>query len=354
MHSLGKLSFFTILIILITYSAKGQNQHPSGEQWYNWTDDDARHYIYEFGNPRQYEEPIIVLHGGWGAEHSYLIKPFSLLADNYRFVLYDQRGSLRSPAPDSTLTVNRMVADLEELRKELDLSEMVLAAHSMGNHLAFAYLHKHPERVKGLIAIAAPLPKMSSSMMPDMNFVKKVWPEADSTEIAGMVQSFFQDVDKRAKKELSDEGLLPESQKGTFINQMDFSELDNDKQRTQAWRISFTTVNTCDASNWRKMQGGKAFYNQQVATTLFSNGSYPKATQNFWPTLKAYEGPVRIIVGSCDLGKTGPAIWPHVSDNMPDAETTIIQDAGHNIWMDRPAAFRDEVDKAIQTIKKSN
>jgi hypothetical protein len=82
------------------------------EQWYFWTDDGVRHYAYEFGTAAGPGDTVIVLHGGWGAEHAYLIDALVPLADRHRLVLYDPRGSLRSPAPDSTVRLERLVADL--------------------------------------------------------------------------------------------------------------------------------------------------------------------------------------------------------------------------------------------------
>lgn len=41
-------------------------------------------------------DTIFVVHGGFGAEHSYLITALKDIFSEYHFVFYDQRGSLRS------------------------------------------------------------------------------------------------------------------------------------------------------------------------------------------------------------------------------------------------------------------
>jgi pimeloyl-ACP methyl ester carboxylesterase len=57
---------------------------------------------------------VIVLHGGWGAEHSYLLPAVRPLADTYRFVLYDQRGELQTPlVPPAKITYQSLVEDME-------------------------------------------------------------------------------------------------------------------------------------------------------------------------------------------------------------------------------------------------
>ena len=83
-------------------------------QWYmNTTDADGAkmsHYIAEHGVESKPGNTVIALHGGWGAEHSYLVPAIKPLASEYRFVLYDQRGSLRSPAtPPAKITYANLI-----------------------------------------------------------------------------------------------------------------------------------------------------------------------------------------------------------------------------------------------------
>ena len=50
-----------------------------------------------FGNPKS--APIIVVHGGPGADYEYL-KPLKGLSKDYRVIFYDQRGNGLSPRVD--------------------------------------------------------------------------------------------------------------------------------------------------------------------------------------------------------------------------------------------------------------
>src|SRR5690554_1304106 len=90
--------------------------------------------------------PLLVVHGGWGAEHDYLTDAFHGLESQYRLIFYDQRGSLRSPCPDSLVSVEQHIADLEALRAELAIDAPVIIGHSMGTFLAMSYLERHPHR----------------------------------------------------------------------------------------------------------------------------------------------------------------------------------------------------------------
>ena len=102
------------------------------DEWYlPSADGEARLYVWEVGRG----DPVIVLHGGFGAEHSYLYDAVRGLSDRHRFVFYDQRGSLRSPCALEAVRFEAHVADLETLRAELGLERVSLFAHSMGTVL---------------------------------------------------------------------------------------------------------------------------------------------------------------------------------------------------------------------------
>ena len=70
---------------------------------------------------------VIVLHGGPGADHGYLLPGFDTLARGRELVYYDQRGGGQSPvARDVPVGWREHVADLEALRQLWDLDRLVL------------------------------------------------------------------------------------------------------------------------------------------------------------------------------------------------------------------------------------
>ncbi len=65
--------------------------------------------------------PVVVLHGGPGAHHDYLLPGFDALARDRELIYYDQRGGGRSPvARDVSVGWREHVADLEALRRHLE------------------------------------------------------------------------------------------------------------------------------------------------------------------------------------------------------------------------------------------
>jgi proline iminopeptidase len=102
--------------------------------------------------------PTVVLHGGPGAHHDYLLPHFDALARGRELIYYDQRGGGRSPAPRETpVGWREQVADLEELRNQWQLERLILAGYSWGGLLALLYATEFPDRVHRL-ALVSPAP----------------------------------------------------------------------------------------------------------------------------------------------------------------------------------------------------
>jgi proline iminopeptidase len=83
---------------------------------------------------------LLVLHGGPGADHQYLLPQMLELADEHELVFYDQRGGGKSrtdePAP---ITWQTHVDDLAAIARELDLNPLEIIGYSWGGLLAMLY-----------------------------------------------------------------------------------------------------------------------------------------------------------------------------------------------------------------------
>jgi proline iminopeptidase len=83
---------------------------------------------------------LLVLHGGPGASHDYLLPQMLELASDHRLIFYDQRGGGRSRAEDRTpVTWQTHVEDLASLVRELSLEPLTLVGYSWGGLLALLY-----------------------------------------------------------------------------------------------------------------------------------------------------------------------------------------------------------------------
>jgi proline iminopeptidase len=102
--------------------------------------------------------PTVVLHGGPGAHHDYLLPNFDALARGRELIYYDQRGGGRSPVPrDTPVGWREHVSDLENLRQQWGMEQLTLAGYSWGGLLALLYAIEFPQRIERL-ALVSPAP----------------------------------------------------------------------------------------------------------------------------------------------------------------------------------------------------
>ena len=96
-------------------------------------------YWVEYGDPAA--PPLLLLHGGPGASHDYLLPQMLELAAEHRLVTYDQRGGGRSRHDDDRAPIGwqDQVADVERVALELDIESINLVGYSWGGLLAMLY-----------------------------------------------------------------------------------------------------------------------------------------------------------------------------------------------------------------------
>jgi proline iminopeptidase len=105
---------------------------------------------------------VVVLHGGPGAHHDYLLPGFDALAHGRTLIYYDQRGGGQSPVGrDVPVGASEQVHDLEALRDVWGLEQMHLLGYSWGALLAMLYAIEYPHRVASL-ALVSPAPAAAS------------------------------------------------------------------------------------------------------------------------------------------------------------------------------------------------
>lgn len=102
------------------------------------------------GNPKG--KPAVVCHGGPGGGTTPSMRRY-FDPEIYRIILFDQRGCGKS-TPNAELRENTtwdLVADMEKLRRRLDIERWQVFGGSWGSTLALAYAETHPERVTELV-----------------------------------------------------------------------------------------------------------------------------------------------------------------------------------------------------------
>ncbi|MGO9338673.1 MAG: proline iminopeptidase-family hydrolase [Terracidiphilus sp.] len=97
--------------------------------------------------------PLVIVHGGPGADHTYFLPYLLPLARTHRLIFIDERGSGRSQRLQDTslYTVENMVEDVEDVRQALNLGKISLLGHSYGGVLAQAYALRYQQNLTHLI-----------------------------------------------------------------------------------------------------------------------------------------------------------------------------------------------------------
>src|SRR6266571_9063676 len=102
------------------------------------------------------DPPVVVLHGGPGADYAYLLPQYDRLAHGRALLFYDQRGGGRSPVSrDVPVGWQEHVADLEALRGHWELDRLTLVGYSWGGLLALLYALEHPDRIARLALVSS-------------------------------------------------------------------------------------------------------------------------------------------------------------------------------------------------------
>ncbi len=117
-------------------------------------------YFKIFGKLKSKKPPLLVLHGGPGSSHHYLLVLSELAKTGRQVVFYDQLGGGLSGRPLNSRiwSLELFVKELESIRDYLKLDKIALFGHSWGGMLAAEYLCGHnPAGVEKVILASSML-----------------------------------------------------------------------------------------------------------------------------------------------------------------------------------------------------
>jgi len=139
---------------------------------------------------------LLMLHGGPGAHHDYMLPQMLALADDYELLFYDQRGGGRSRTDDPTpITWRTHVDDLAALATELAIDPLDIVGYSWGGLLAMLY---------AITASRSTTPPPRSLTLIDPAPIDRAFREQFEAEFARRQQS---EPVERLRRELADSGL---------------------------------------------------------------------------------------------------------------------------------------------------
>ena len=142
-------------------------------------------------------DPLVVLHGGPGADHDYLLPQMLRLAERRELIFYDQRGGGRSRTGNAEpITWQTHVDDLALVVRELGTTPLSIVGYSWGGLLALLYALS--------AATGTSLPPVERLVLIDPAPVSRRYREAFEAEFARRQQG---PEIKRLREELAASGL---------------------------------------------------------------------------------------------------------------------------------------------------
>lgn len=142
------------VLLVIFYLTLCIFNHSYGQQSGFVKSEDLKIYYEDYGKGT----PIVLLAGGPGASNVFMHPLVEELKNEYRLILIDQRAtgnSILHNIDSSTITLDKYVEDIENVRKDLGIPEWIVIGHSWGGGLAMALASKYPNTISKLILIGS-------------------------------------------------------------------------------------------------------------------------------------------------------------------------------------------------------
>lgn len=248
-------------------------------------------------------EPLLVINGGPGFSSEGFTGLAEKLADNYRVILYDQRGTGQSEMAtiDSiNMTMDLMVKDMEALRKHLNLSEWTILGHSFGGIMANYYISKHPGRVTGLIASSSG--GIDLGLLEDFDITRQLTPsERDSLQY--------------------------------WTNRI--SEGDTTAYADRKRREFFADAYVYDDKHIPEIAERMTQSNSRINGLIWDD--LQRIEYNVSAELSEFHKPVLIIQGKQDILRERTS--RRALQTFPNAEWVLLDECGHYGWLDRPERY---------------
>jgi proline iminopeptidase len=280
-----------------------------------------------FGAPK--DPVVLVLHGGPGNDYRYLLA-LRALADQYRVVFYDQRGTGLSPRVDpQELTLERMLADLDLMVDQFGQGQPVsVVGHSWGAMLASGYLGRHPEKVQAAV-LAEPGMLTTEKAREFEGLMRR---GGSLALVVAAARSWFR------SRHVSG----PDDQaRDDFFFQDLMSTVPPEKSPLAGY--------FCDPADARRITYWRYSWRSSLGIPNHARNAQGEVQIDLVSGVERSPRPVLFLCGACDR-LIGTEYQRDHMRHFPTARLEVIQGAGHSMFTDRPeesvAAVRGFLDEA--------
>jgi len=264
--------------------------------------------------------PVLLLHGGPGAAHDYMLPLAERLSEHRPAIVYDQLGCGRADKPDDTSlwTVDRSVTEVDQVRAALGLDRCHLLGQSWGGWLAIDYMARGPVGVAGLVLAST------------------------SASIAQFVAGARRLID-----------ALPEPHRTALQELGARGEYDHPDYR--AAEQEFYRRHLCRMDPWPEalvrssdqMEGNQVYATMNGPTEFDVIGRL--RTWDRTPDLGRIDVPTLITCGRYD--EITPACSETIAKGIPDARVVVFEESAHVAHLEEAEAYAGTVEEFLQSVE---
>ena len=264
--------------------------------------------------------PVLLLHGGPGAAHDYMLPLAERLSEHRPAIVYDQLGCGRADRPDDTSlwTVDRSVTEVDQVRAALGLDRCHLLGQSWGGWLAIDYMARGPVGVAGLVLAST------------------------SASIAQFVAGARRLID-----------ALPEPHRTALQEFGARGEYDHPDYR--AAEQEFYRRHLCRMDPWPEalvrssdqMEGNQVYATMNGPTEFDVIGRL--RTWDRTPDLGRIDVPTLITCGRYD--EITPACSETIAKGIPDARVVVFEESAHVAHLEEAEAYAGTVEEFLQSVE---
>lgn len=252
--------------------------------------------------------PLVLMHGGPGQDYTSLLS-LQPCADQFTLIFYDHRCNGRSEGPEvSSMTWENLTADADAMRQTLGFDKWAVLGHSFGGNVALEYALRYPGSLSHLVL---------------MNTGADYWWAQENAAELLAKRGYSSSAVEACRRFFSGQ-LTPAEFTPTFMKFM----------TAYFYRV-----------NWLKMArevllGPRPKLRPEA---LIFAGSQLVNGWTVMDRLGEIQVPTLVLAGRQDF-LYPPEHQAILADRLPNADLVLIERAGHNPHMERPA----EVIEAIR------
>lgn len=261
--------------------------------------------------------PLIVIHGGPGLSHDYLLPGMEIFAEYHQLIFFDQRGCGQSQCAINEKTINivSFIQDIEALRKHLGYKKISILGHSWGGFLAMRYAFVHKDKLNHLIL---------SNTMP-----------ASSQDLKCFIQNWIA-------------AMAPFQKELTSIQSSDEFIHQKGEIAQKYYHCLFQAY--CFDQNKAKLLNlhlqPDAFFAGLQVGELLKKQEFAKPF-SYYSQIKALNVPTLVIHGEHDIIPLKTA--QNLADHLPNAQYVVLKQCGHFPYVEQQNQYFHAIKHFLQT-----